>query len=67
MELNLLPRGRKKLFAERITLPVAAEMLEAVDRSLEPNETRLDFIRAAIAKETDSRRKDRVICSRHKI
>jgi metal-responsive CopG/Arc/MetJ family transcriptional regulator len=43
--------GRKKLWAERLTLPISTEMLEKIDAMLAGDETRLDLIREAIDRE----------------
>lgn len=50
--------GRKKLFEERITLPLPASMLAAVDASLREAEPRLDMIREAIEREIKRRSKE---------
>lgn len=47
--------GRKKLWAERITLPLSTETLERVDASLDEGEARLDLIRDAIERELKRR------------
>lgn len=47
--------GRKKLWPERLTLPVSTEMLEQIDAALKDGEVRLDFIRSAIEKELKRR------------
>ena len=47
--------GRKKLWAERLTLPISTEMLERIDRLLSRDETRLDLIREAIERELKRR------------
>jgi len=47
--------GRKKLWDERILLPLTAETLERIDAVLQKDETRLDVIRAAIEKELKRR------------
>lgn len=47
--------GRKKLWAERLTLPISTEMLERIDASLAGDEARLDLIRSAIEKELKRR------------
>ena len=47
--------GRKKLWGERITLPISTEMLEGVDAALQKDETRLGLIRLAIEKELKRR------------
>jgi metal-responsive CopG/Arc/MetJ family transcriptional regulator len=49
--MELLARGRRKLFGERITLPLADDMLQAVDANLEKGEPRLAFVRDAIQRE----------------
>jgi hypothetical protein len=49
--------GRKKLWDERITLPISTEMIEALDDALHKDETRLDLIRLAIEKELKRRHK----------
>ncbi len=49
--------GRKKLWAERLTLPLSTEMLEAIDAALEKGEIRLDFIRSAIERELKRRKR----------
>lgn len=43
--------GRKKLWSERLTLPLAAETVERIDAVLEDGEARLDVIRAGIERE----------------
>jgi hypothetical protein len=58
--MGLLSRGRKKLFAERLTLPMSTEMLADVDKHLKPHEVRLDFIREAIAELIGRRRTESV-------
>jgi metal-responsive CopG/Arc/MetJ family transcriptional regulator len=40
--------GRKKKYAERITLPLLAGKSREIDAMLQPGETRVDFIRDAI-------------------
>lgn len=47
--------GRKKLWDERILLPLTSEMLERVDAALQKDEARLDLIRLAIEKELKRR------------
>lgn len=49
--------GRKKLWDERILLPLATETLEQIDASLEEGEARLDLIRQAIERELKRRRR----------
>lgn len=53
--MEILARGRKKLFGERITLPLADDMLQAVDASLGKGEPRLAFVREAIQRELSRR------------
>lgn len=50
--------GRKKLWDERILLPLTSEMLERLDAALQDGEARLDLIRAAI--EQELKRRERV-------
>lgn len=47
--------GRKKLWPERLTLPISTEMLEKIDAMLAGDETRLDLIREAIDRELKRR------------
>lgn len=47
--------GRKKLWDERILLPLKAETLERLDALLHEGEVRLDLIREAIEKELKRR------------
>lgn len=47
--------GRKKLWPERITLPLTTETLERLDALLHEGEVRLDLIREAIEKELKRR------------
>ena len=47
--------GRKKLWPERLTLPISTEMLERIDADLAAGETRLDLIRSAIERELKRR------------
>lgn len=49
--------GRKKLWDERITLPLTADLKEEIDSLLEEGESRLDLIRYAIALELKRRRR----------
>lgn len=49
--------GRKKLWSERLTLPLAAETVERIDGVLEEGEARLDLIRSGIARELKRREK----------
>jgi hypothetical protein len=50
--------GRKMEFPDRITLPLAAGVVDRIDAALEPGEPRLDLIRDAIDREL--RRRERV-------
>jgi hypothetical protein len=47
--------GRKKLWAERLTLPISTEMLAQIDAMLADGEARLDLIREAIERELKRR------------
>jgi hypothetical protein len=47
--------GRKKLWDERILLPLAAETLKKIDAALADGEARLDLIREAIDRELKRR------------
>jgi hypothetical protein len=47
--------GRKKLWDERILLPLKSETLERLDGLLTEEETRLDLIREAIDRELKRR------------
>jgi len=47
--------GRKKLWDERILLPLTSGMLERLDAGLADGETRLDLIRKAIDRELKRR------------
>lgn len=49
--------GRKKLWDERILLPLKAETLAGVDDALQDGETRLDLIREAIERELKRRKR----------
>lgn len=49
--------GRKKLWDERILLPLTAETLAAIDGALIEGETRLDLIREAIERELKRRKR----------
>ncbi|PAQ00891.1 GIY-YIG nuclease family protein [Mesorhizobium mediterraneum] len=51
--------GRKKQFEERITLPLSASMLAAIDALLSDNEARLDMIREAIEREIKRRERSK--------
>lgn len=53
--MDIIRRGRKKLFPQRITLPMTDTQLEAVDSRLREGETRLEFIRKAIDDEIGCR------------
>ncbi len=47
--------GRKKLWAERLTLPLATETVERMDAQLGDGEARVDLIREAIERELKRR------------
>lgn len=47
--------GRKKLWTERLTLPLNAETVTRMEFLLEDGETRLDLIREAIERELKRR------------
>jgi metal-responsive CopG/Arc/MetJ family transcriptional regulator len=49
--------GRKKLWTERLTLPLSAETVERLDAALQEGEARLDLIREAIERELKRRKK----------
>lgn len=49
--------GRKKLYPERLTLPLTTETLERLDTLLHEGEVRLDLIREAIDRELKRREK----------
>ncbi|MGY4222710.1 metal-responsive CopG/Arc/MetJ family transcriptional regulator [Bradyrhizobium sp. USDA 4503] len=49
--------GRKKLWAERITLPLSTEALEQIDAALHDGEARVDLIREAIERELRRRQR----------
>jgi len=49
--------GRKKLWPERLTLPLTSETIAEMDSSLEEGETRLDLIRVAIDRELKRRKR----------
>ena len=58
-EAATTPRvGRKMEFPDRITLPLAAGVVDRIDAALEPGEPRLDLIREAIEREL--KRRERV-------
>lgn len=48
--------GRKKLWTERLTLPLAEETVERLDAALRDGEVRLDLIREAIERELKRRK-----------
>jgi hypothetical protein len=50
--------GRKKLWDERILLPLKAETLARLDQLLHEDEVRLDLIREAIERELKRRERD---------
>lgn len=47
--------GRKKLWTDRLTLPLTTETVARMDALLEEGEARLDLIRVAIEKELKRR------------
>lgn len=47
--------GRKKMWDERILLPLTSEVLERIDAALADGEARLDLIREAINRELKRR------------
>jgi len=47
--------GRKKLWTERLTLPLNEEQVERMDAVLKDGEARLDLIRQAIERELKRR------------
>ena len=47
--------GRKKLWTERLTLPLDRETVERLDAAREDDEDRLDVIRAGIERELKRR------------
>lgn len=49
--------GRKKLWPERLTLPLTTEAVAAMDAALEDGEARLDLIREAIERELKRRKR----------
>lgn len=49
--------GRKKLWDQRILLPLASETVQQIDAALDDGETRLDLIRAAIERELKRRKR----------
>jgi hypothetical protein len=51
--------GRKKLWTERLTLPLSGEMLAQIDAALGDDEVRLDFIRFALERELKRRKLNR--------
>jgi metal-responsive CopG/Arc/MetJ family transcriptional regulator len=46
---------RRKLFEERVNLPLTTDLLARMDAALEADEYRLDFIRDAIKRELERR------------
>ena len=51
--------GRKKLWTERLTLPLNKETVERMDAALGEGEVRLDLIREAIERELKRRERGR--------
>lgn len=47
--------GRKKIWTDRLTLPLAAETVERMDAALQAGEARVDLIREAIERELKRR------------
>lgn len=47
--------GRKKLWTERLTVPLTEETVERLDAALDEGEVRLDLIRKAIERELKRR------------
>lgn len=47
--------GRKKIWTDRLTLPLTAETVARLDAALQDGEARLDLIREAIEKELKRR------------
>ena len=52
--------GRKKVWTERLTLPLTKDVVERMDAALSDGEVRLDLIRDAIDRELKRRDKARV-------
>lgn len=48
--------GRKKLWTERLTLPLAEDTVQRMDAALREGEVRLDLIREAIERELKRRK-----------
>ncbi len=48
--------GRKKIWTERLTLPLTEETVQRLDTALRDDETRLDLIREAIERELKRRK-----------
>ena len=51
--------GRKKLWPERLTLPLTSEMVADMDAALQDGESRVDLIREAIDRELQRRKRRR--------
>lgn len=49
------PMPRRKLFTERVNLPLTADLLAKIDAALEPDEVRVDFLRDAAKRELSRR------------
>lgn len=47
--------GRKKIWTDRLTLPLASETVERMDAALHDGEARVDLIREAIERELKRR------------
>lgn len=48
----------RKIWTERLTLPLTQEMVKEIDGALEAHEYRLDLIRDAIKRELQRRRRN---------
>jgi hypothetical protein len=53
--IYFMTMGRKKLYPERLTVPLATETVERLDAVTEPDEDRLDVIREGIERELKRR------------
>lgn len=51
------PMGRKKIWTERLTLPLKEETVARMDAALKDGEARLDLIREAVERELKRREK----------
>jgi acyl-coenzyme A thioesterase PaaI-like protein len=50
-----IPMPRRKLFTERVNLPLTADLLAKIDAALETDEVRVDFLRDAAKRELERR------------